>query len=106
VEPHPPSTALVVVIDVSALVDADQCALDALARLQLAARRVGTSIRLENAGGELVDLLALVGLSDVLPVVGPETGNPNRSGVEVDGQVEQRKELGIDEEVDRGDPPA
>jgi ABC-type transporter Mla MlaB component len=102
VEPQLPSTALVVVIDVSALVDADQRALDALARLQLAAHRVGTSIRLQNACGELVDLLALVGLSDVLPVAGGEAV----SGVEVYGQVEQRKELRIDEVVDRGDASA
>lgn len=40
---------------------------DALARLQLAARRHGCRIRLRNASPELLELLALMGLSDVLP---------------------------------------
>jgi anti-anti-sigma regulatory factor len=102
VEPHLPSTAPVIVIDVSALVDADHQTLDALARLQLVARRIGTSIRLENACDELVDLLALVGLSDVLPVAAGGAG----SAVEVNGQVEQREQIGVDEVVDRGDPAA
>lgn len=84
--------------DVSALTCADERALEALARLQLTARRLGTSIRLLNARRELVDLLALLGLSDVLPVVAS-------SGIEVDGQAEQREEVRIDEEVDPGDAP-
>ena len=40
---------------------------DELARLQLAARRQGCSIRLRRAGPELVALLALAGLGDVVP---------------------------------------
>ena len=71
--------------------------LDALARLQLAARRSARSIRLDNACAELVDLLALVGLSDVLLV------DRDGSGVEMDRQVEQREQLRVDEEVDPGD---
>ena len=82
--------------DVSALTDTDELALEALVRLQLTARRLGTSIRLHNASRELVDLLALLGLSEVLPVV---------SGIESDGQTEQREQVGIDEEVDPGDAP-
>ena len=88
-----------IVVDLSALTAPDPVVLDALVRLQLAARRIGTSIRLENACSELVDLLALVGLSDVLPLV-------CGSGVEVDRQVEQREEVLVDEEVEAGDAPA
>jgi anti-anti-sigma regulatory factor len=75
--------------DVSALTHADELALEALARLQLAAQRMGTSIRLCNASAQLVDLLALFGLSDVLPVVeqseSSEPGAVGDSGVESDG---------------------
>ncbi|MDP9334313.1 MAG: STAS domain-containing protein [Actinomycetota bacterium] len=81
--------------DVSQISEPDERALEALARLQLTARRLGVSIRLHNAGAALVDLVALVGLSDVL-VCG-------ESGVEPDRQVEEREEVGIDEEVHRGD---
>ena len=88
-----------IVVDLRALTAPDPVVLDALVRLQLAARRLGTSIRLENACSELVDLLALVGLSDVLPL---ECG----SGVEVDRQVEQREEVLVDEEVETGNAPA
>ncbi|MDQ1535236.1 MAG: hypothetical protein QOF28_2997 [Actinomycetota bacterium] len=63
-QPRPPIDC-----DVSALTHADELALETLTRLQLAAQRLGTSIRLRNASAELVDLLALFGLSDVLPVV-------------------------------------
>jgi len=40
---------------------------DALARLQLAAGRRGCRVRLRSASTELLDLLAFMGLSDVLP---------------------------------------
>jgi len=40
---------------------------DALARLQLAAGRRGCQVRLRSASTELLDLLAFMGLSDVLP---------------------------------------
>lgn len=40
---------------------------EALARLQLEARRLGWSIRLCRPCGELCDLLALAGLEDVFP---------------------------------------
>ena len=48
-------------------VAADAVALDALARLQLAARRRGCLVRLRHASDELRGLLALAGLRDVLP---------------------------------------
>ena len=40
---------------------------DALARLQLAAGRRGCQVRLRGASRELLELLAFMGLSDVLP---------------------------------------
>jgi ABC-type transporter Mla MlaB component len=45
----------------------DAVTVDALARLQLAARRTGCQVRLRNASPELRDLLAFMGLRDVLP---------------------------------------
>jgi ABC-type transporter Mla MlaB component len=45
----------------------DAVTVDALARLQLAARRRGCQVRLRNASGELLELVALMGLTDVLP---------------------------------------
>jgi hypothetical protein len=94
--PRPPR---ILVYDVGALTHLDKAALDALARLQLEARRVGATIELQNACAELVSLLALAGLSEVLPVAGA-------SCRPMDGQPEHREQLGVDEEVDRGDPVA
>jgi ABC-type transporter Mla MlaB component len=48
-------------------VDPDAVTVDALARLQLAARRHGCQVRLRNASDELLELVALMGLTDVLP---------------------------------------
>ena len=48
-------------------VDADAVTVDALARLQLAARRQGCRIHLANASDDLLDLVAFMGLRDVLP---------------------------------------
>jgi hypothetical protein len=47
-------------------VEADAVALDALARLALAARRGGCDVRLRGASPELVELVGLVGLAGVL----------------------------------------
>jgi ABC-type transporter Mla MlaB component len=44
----------------------DLSAVDQLARLQLAAQRLGCSIRLRDPGVELTELLELVGLADVV----------------------------------------
>jgi anti-anti-sigma regulatory factor len=93
-----PSKPIVIVVDVSALADPDELALEALARLQLTARRLGASIRLHGACGELADLLDLVGLSDVLPVA--------ESGIDTDRHVEEREQPLVDEEVDPGDATA
>jgi len=86
-----PPQRFVITFDASEITSADEAVLDALARLQLAARRIGITIELVNAPPTLVDLLLLVGLASEL------------LGVEVDGQTEEREQVGIDEEVDRGD---
>ncbi len=45
----------------------DAVTVDALARLQLAARRRGCRVRLRHASDELRGLIAFMGLCDVLP---------------------------------------
>jgi ABC-type transporter Mla MlaB component len=45
----------------------DAVTVEALARLQLAARRRGCRIRLRHASEDLLDLVAFMGLRDVLP---------------------------------------
>jgi anti-anti-sigma regulatory factor len=60
------SEVTLVICDVRDLGSPDGEALDALARLQLIARRMGREMRLRNASPELRDLLALAGLADVL----------------------------------------
>ena len=48
-------------------VEPDAVTADALARLQLAAKRYGCRVHLRDASDELLDLLAFMGLRDVLP---------------------------------------
>jgi len=48
-------------------VEPDAVTVEALARLQLAARRTGCSVRLRNASAELRDLIRFMGLDAVLP---------------------------------------
>jgi ABC-type transporter Mla MlaB component len=57
-----------VVCDLGTLVGPDAGTVDTLARLQLTARRLGRQIRLRHAPHELQDLLALMGLCEVLPL--------------------------------------
>ena len=57
-----PATAL---CDVGG-VDPDAVTVDALARLQLAARRHGCVVRLHAASSELLELVAFMGLQNVL----------------------------------------
>ena len=45
----------------------DAVTVDALARLQLAARRAGCEVRLRHASPELLELVSFMGLRDVLP---------------------------------------
>jgi ABC-type transporter Mla MlaB component len=48
-------------------VEANAVAVDALARLQVAARRNGCQVRLRDASSELLELIDFMGLTDVLP---------------------------------------
>lgn len=87
-----------VVFDVGALTAPDAVTVDALARLQLTARRVGRRLELRHACGELYELLDLMGLIDVLPCVW-------ESGVEMRRQAEEReKGRCVQEEGDPHDP--
>ena len=89
----------VVTCDVGAIVDPDASTIDALARLQLAARRLGRRIRLTHASGELMDLLALMGLGEIVPL-------DRGLGVQVRGESEEREvALGVEEETDPRDHP-
>ena len=82
--------------DVSALIP-DAAAVDVLARLQLAARRLGLQLRLRGASTELQELVAFVGLRDVLGL--------EKLRVEVQRQAEQREQrLGVEEERELDDP--
>jgi STAS domain len=77
--------------DVSALAP-DVAAVDVLARLQLATRRLGLQLRLRGASAELQELVAFVGLREALRV-------------EAEGQTEQREQrLGVEEERELDDP--
>ncbi|HVF53614.1 MAG TPA: STAS domain-containing protein [Actinomycetota bacterium] len=64
------SSGDVVLCDVAALSDPDVVVVDALARLQLTVRRLGRELEIRGASKELQELLALSGLSDVLPIEG------------------------------------
>jgi ABC-type transporter Mla MlaB component len=48
-------------------IDPDAVTVDALARLQLGANRHACQVRLRGASDELLELLAFMGLRDVLP---------------------------------------
>lgn len=91
------SDAGFVVCDLGALVDPDAVTVDALARLQLTACRYGRQFQLRHACGELRDLLALMGLGDI---VRPEAALPLKPR----GQAEERKQgRGVEEEGDPSD---
>ena len=96
--------ARILLCDVGQLPRPDLGTVDALARLQLVARRRGCRVRLANASPELVGLIDLAGLAGVLDV-GSEA--PRRSAGEVRRQAEQREEArGVEEERDARDPVA
>jgi ABC-type transporter Mla MlaB component len=66
--------AVVTIIDwdLSALAHVDAGTVDALARLQLTARRSGACVRLHNATPQLVELVEFMGLNEVLLCVEPD----------------------------------
>jgi hypothetical protein len=87
------ASAPAIVVDASDLT-ADVPTIDALARLQLNALRIGRLVRLRNTSAELRHLIAFLGLDEVLRV-------------EPGGQAEQREDaLGVEEERQFPDPPA
>jgi anti-anti-sigma regulatory factor len=81
------------VCDVSGLTGADLHAVADLARLYAAARRLNLQLIVRNASAELVELVAFVGLADVLRL-------------ELEGEAEEGKERrGVEEEGQLGDLP-
>ena len=91
------SDAELVLCDVRAVVDPDVAAADALARLQLATRRLGRRMLVRNASADFTDLLVLMGLGEVLPLGGLR--------LEVGRQPEEREQrLGVEEERELADP--
>jgi hypothetical protein len=70
-----------VVLDVGAMVNPDMSDVDALAGLQLLARRLGSSIVLDHAGDDLLAMIECLGLSEILP-------SRPRSVVEPDREAE------------------
>lgn len=93
------SDAELVVCDVGALTDPDAVAVDALARMQLTARRLGHQLRLRHASGELKQLLAFTGLRGVVLV-------SDASRLRPWWQAEKREQVrGVEECVEPHDPP-
>jgi STAS domain len=87
------SRAEIAVCDAARL-EADGCAIEALARIGLTARRLGRQVELRGASRELRELVAFVGLADVLRV------EPGR-------QAEEGEErLRVEEEGELDDSPA
>jgi hypothetical protein len=79
--------------DVAGLEDPDMGTVDALARMALAARRLGCDVELRHARPDLLELLVLAGLDEL--------------AVEVRRQAEEREEPGrVEEEDDPADPIA
>ena len=92
------SDAELVLCDVGDVVDPDVAAVEALARLRLATRRLGRRMRVRNASADFIALLAFMGLGDVLPVRADLR-------LEVGRQPEERKQrLGVEEERELADP--
>ena len=86
-----------VICDVGAVANPDAGTVEALARMQLTARRLGGRLMLRNACGELRDLLTLSGLRDVLPC--------DELRLETWGHAEEREPAsGVEEERDPADP--
>jgi ABC-type transporter Mla MlaB component len=80
--------------DVAAMRIPDLDTVDALARVGLTARQLGSEVRLRGASVELLELLAMCGL-------------PFELVLEAEGQAEQREEpRGVEEERDPTDPIA
>lgn len=64
------SGAELLVCDVADVSDPDCATVDALARIQLTARRLGSELRLRGASDELHEVLAVAGLCAVVGLCG------------------------------------
>src|SRR3970040_1781653 len=85
------------IVEIGHVPSPDLGTIETLARLQLEARRIGTSILLDRASPTLRALLALVGLGEVLPCC-PD------SELGLERQAEEREQpIGVEEEVEPSD---
>jgi hypothetical protein len=80
----------------------DLAVVDELARLHLAARRLGLSTRLRDPCGRLCELLDLAGLAAVVTV----DGEGAELVVEVGREPEGGEEVSVEEGMEPGDPVA
>jgi anti-anti-sigma regulatory factor len=88
-------------VDVSSVRTPDVAYIDALARIQLVARRQDSRVRLIGPSPRLLELLVLVGLEDMFPDEG------DTSGLELHREPEHREQpLDVEVGVDPGDPIA
>ena len=78
----------------------DLSVVEALARLQLAARALGCSVRLREVDAQLSEVLDLVGLCEVL------AGGAGLGGPEAGRQAEGGEQAGVEEVVMPDDPVA
>ena len=86
--------------DVGGISKPDAVTIDALARIQLTARRLGRQATLRRASVELRDLIRFMGLRDVLILSGS-------SRLQVRREAEHRKQTGsVEKERDPADPAA
>ncbi|HEY6593882.1 MAG TPA: STAS domain-containing protein [Asanoa sp.] len=100
----------VVVCDVGAVAEPDAVTVEALARMQLTARRIGCDLRIRGVDRRLRMLIALVGLADALALgdqpFGGQKDADAGSGLEPRRQPEEREDpVGVEEVDDPGDPP-
>ena len=68
----------VLICDLRLVAEPDATVIDALARIQLTARRLGRSIELRHARPQIRDLVRLAGLAGVLSVSGDLPIDPRR----------------------------
>ncbi|MDP8967128.1 MAG: STAS domain-containing protein [Actinomycetota bacterium] len=94
------SDARTIVCDIAAL-PADAHAVDALARLQLTARRLHRRLRLQRASPQLEELLDFAGLADVVAPNAP----PRCAGQRGRHREQREQPPRREERVDRRDPP-
>jgi hypothetical protein len=87
-EEAPTKEARTIAVQVGGATAPDLCIVDALARLQLAAQRIGWTVQLREPSAELRELIDLAGLGEVLLL-------------EPVGQAEEGEQLGVEEVVER-----